>query len=122
MSREGRQRAERHGRIAEIYAALIYCLCGFRILARRYRTKFGEADLILRRGNLIVVVEVKYAGAGQVIDAVLPSRRQLERIERAALIYQSRHPECAGAMLRLDIIVVRPWGRFRRIRNAGSSN
>jgi len=121
MSRDGRQRAERHGRIAEIYVALIYCLCGFRILARRYRTTSGEADLILRRVNLVVVVEVKYAGAGQVIDTVLPSFRQLKRIEKAALIFQSRHPEYANAMLRLDIIVVRPWGRFRRIRNAGSS-
>jgi putative endonuclease len=81
----------------------------------------GEADLILRRGNLVVVVEVKYAGAGQGIDSVLPSFRQLKRIENAALIFQSRHPEYANAMLRLDIIVVRPWGRFRRIRNAGNS-
>ncbi len=34
-------------------------LKGFRIVARRYRTKLGEIDLIARRGNLVLIVEVK---------------------------------------------------------------
>ena len=32
---------------------------GFRIVARRYRTKLGEIDLIARRGDLVLIVEVK---------------------------------------------------------------
>ncbi|NDA08674.1 MAG: hypothetical protein EBZ18_04605 [Alphaproteobacteria bacterium] len=121
MTRTSRQRAEKHGRFAEIYAAVIYGFHGFRILERRYRTTLGEADLILRRGNLIVVAEIKYAGAGQSVDAVLPSMKQFHRIERTALLYQARHPENADAMLRLDIMVIRPWGFFRIFPNVGRS-
>ena len=32
---------------------------GYRIVARRFKTKAGEVDLIARRGDLIVLVEVK---------------------------------------------------------------
>jgi len=55
MTAPGRQRAEQHGRLAEAYAAILYCLRGFRVIARRYRTPLGEIDLILRRGHLVVV-------------------------------------------------------------------
>ena len=34
-------------------------LKGYRILARRYRTRLGEIDLIARRGDLVLIVEVK---------------------------------------------------------------
>ena len=34
-------------------------LKGYRIVARRYRTKLGEIDLIARRGDLVLIVEVK---------------------------------------------------------------
>lgn len=122
MTRNAKQRAEKRGRVAEVYASFLYRMRGFRVLARRYRTSVGEADLILRRGNLIVVAEVKYAGAGQTVEAVLPSPRQIRRIERTALVYQSRHPETAGLMIRLDVVVVQPLGRFHLFTNAGSLN
>lgn len=120
MTRTAKQRAEKHGRIAEFYVSLLYGLRGFRVLERRYRTPLGEADLILRRGNLVVVAEIKYAGAGQPVEAVLPTMKQMERIERTALIFQSRHPGHADVMLRFDVVVVRPWGRFRIFANAGN--
>ena len=34
-------------------------LKGYRIVARRHRTKLGEIDLIARRGDLVLIVEVK---------------------------------------------------------------
>jgi len=119
MTRDKKQRAEKHGRVAEVYASILYHIRGFRVLARRYRTPVGEADLILRRGNLVVVAEVKYVGRGQSVESAIPSPRQIRRIERSALIFQSRHPETAGVMFRFDVVVVRPWGRFHLFTNAG---
>jgi putative endonuclease len=47
------------GRAGEKRAAWFYRLRGFRILARNYRGRDGEIDLIVQRGSLLVFVEVK---------------------------------------------------------------
>src|SRR5690606_34744291 len=51
--REKRRMAFFRGHSAERLAALALMLKGFRIVARRYRTRLGEIDLIARRGNLV---------------------------------------------------------------------
>ena len=49
----GRHKAYRRGHRSEWLAALALMLKGYRIVARRYRTKLGEIDLIARRGDLV---------------------------------------------------------------------
>ena len=46
-----RQKAYRRGHRGEWLAAAALMLKGYRILARRHRTRFGEIDLIARRGD-----------------------------------------------------------------------
>ncbi len=48
-----RHKAYRRGHRSEWLAALALMLKGYRIVARRYRTKLGEIDLIARRGDLV---------------------------------------------------------------------
>ncbi|TIW38304.1 MAG: YraN family protein, partial [Mesorhizobium sp.] len=55
----GRLKAYRRGHRGEWLAALALMLKGYRILARRHRTRLGEIDLIARRGDLVLFVEVK---------------------------------------------------------------
>ena len=57
--REKKRVAFFRGHSAERFAAMVLLLKGFRIVARRYRTRLGEIDLIARRGNLVLIVEVK---------------------------------------------------------------
>src|SRR5690606_22493898 len=54
-----RRKAYRRGHASEWLAASALLLKGYRIVARRYRTKLGEIDLIARRGDLVLIVEVK---------------------------------------------------------------
>lgn len=54
-----RQQAERHGRWAESAAALYLRCKGYQILARRARTRLGEIDIVARRGDTLIFVEVK---------------------------------------------------------------
>ena len=54
-----RQDAERYGRRAEELCARALEAEGFAVLARRRRTEAGEIDLVARRGDLTVIVEVK---------------------------------------------------------------
>ena len=58
-----RRKAERRGHVSEWIAAAYLFLKGYRILARRYRTKLGEIDIIARKGDLAVFIEVKAHGA-----------------------------------------------------------
>ena len=82
-SRRGRERA---GRLAESAAAWLLRLKGYRILARRYATPVGEIDLVARKGELVLFVEVKRrTHAATALEALLP--RQQRRIARAAALF-----------------------------------
>lgn len=103
-----RIRAERLGRWSEYRAALALLLKGYRIVALRYKTKAGEVDIIARRGDLVIFVEVKARRdlrAG--VDAV--SYTAEKRIENAADHWLRRQSDATRLSLRYDIIVVRPW-------------
>lgn len=58
-SRVGRLQALARGHAAERIAVLSLRLKGYRILARRFKTKVGEVDIIARRGCCIAFIEVK---------------------------------------------------------------
>ena len=105
MSRQGRERADR---FAETVAAWLLRLRGYRILARRYATPVGEIDLVARRGDLLVFVEVKHrSGPGEALASLLP--RQQTRIARAAAAYLQHRPGLAGCAVRFDLVAVAPW-------------
>ncbi len=51
---------------------------GYSLLERNYRTRYGELDLIVRRGNTIVFVEVKLrrgSGFGDPLEAITPRKQ-----------------------------------------------
>ena len=104
-----RPTARRFGRTAEWAAALHLRCRGYRVLARSYRVRGGEIDIIARRGALLVFVEVK---ARPTLDAaqtaILPAQRR--RIARAASVWLAAHPRLATTCaLRGDAIFVAPW-------------
>ena len=87
-----RRSAERRGRRAEVLAALALMLKGYRIRAWRYRCPLGEVDLIARKGDLLIFVEVKARRelrAG--VDAVTPTAAR--RINAAGEHWIARQPD-----------------------------
>jgi putative endonuclease len=102
-----RQEAWRGGRWAESLATLRLRCSGYRILARNWRSPVGEIDIIARRGQLLVIVEVKRRPERALALAAI-SPRQQERLARAALAFQARRTDCAGLGLRFDIITLGP--------------
>ncbi len=96
------------GQAAEHLAALSLRLRGYRIVARRYRTKLGEVDIIARRGDLVAFVEVKARPDERAaIDAVDYATQK--RIMDAADIWLSRQRDHAKLSQRFDIVAVIPW-------------
>ena len=47
------------GAIGEVAAETAYVRRGYRVLARNWRCRLGEIDLVLARGDTLVVCEVK---------------------------------------------------------------
>lgn len=110
MAADGGRRLShyRRGHRGEWLAALALMLKGYRILARRYRTKLGEIDLIARRGDLVLIVEVKVRPTlVAAMEAI--SRLNERRIEAAADLWLARQPDHARLALRFDMVAVLPW-------------
>ncbi|MBN9046251.1 MAG: YraN family protein [Rhizobiales bacterium] len=105
--REKKRSAFFRGHYAERFAALVLMLKGFRIVARRYRTRLGEIDLIARRGNLVLIVEVKARATLEAAHlAVTP--QAMRRIEAAADLWLQRQPDHDRLSLRFDLVAVLP--------------
>ena len=79
---------------------------GYAILARRYRTRAGEIDIVARDGNALVFVEVKTRrsdDAGRPSDAI--DQRKEQRMTQAALAYLKSN-RLLGYSARFDVVAV----------------
>lgn len=77
---------------------------GYVVLARNYRCRLGEIDLVALDRRTVVFVEVKARrGAGAPLEAL--SRRQQRRIVRAARHYLARH-RLLDRLVRFDLVGV----------------
>jgi putative endonuclease len=116
LSEKQKKRAFVWGMVAEWMAIVWLFLHGYRILRRRYRSKHGEIDIIARRGDMLIFVEVKARRSHTAaLESVSP--RQMIRIERAASAFASR-----GAYvhlgIRFDVITCVPWRLPRHLKDA----
>jgi putative endonuclease len=88
---------------------------GYAVLARRYRTRFGEIDIIARDHDFTVFVEVKtrtgdeYGGGA----AAVTGWKQ-RRITQMAVDYLSRH-DLHDTPCRFDVVVVDLTGESARV-------
>jgi putative endonuclease len=101
-------RADRQalGRCGEDLAAQELTRRGYAILARRYRTRFGEIDIVAEDNRFIVFVEVKArrtARYGSAAEAV-PSWKQ-RRIAAMALDYLA-WTDRLNARCRFDVVAI----------------
>jgi putative endonuclease len=99
--------AFRTGLSAEARAAAYLMAKGYRILAKRFRTPYGEIDIVARRRNLLAFVEVKArASLDEAAYAVTP--RNQRRIIDAAQAWLMTHPEHADFEMRFDVMLIAP--------------
>lgn len=113
MADPRRRANERWGRLAEHIAAIWLIAKGYRLLGRRLKTPGGEIDLLLRRRDALVFVEVK---ARPTLDSGVAALhlRQQRRCVAAARWLATRHG-WPGAVLRHDAVVITPWALPRHL-------
>jgi putative endonuclease len=104
------------GLSAESRAAMLLIAKAYRIVARRWKTPFGEIDIVARRRRSLVFVEVKArASADDAAEAV--TERSKSRIVGAAEFWLASHPDDVNAEIRFDVILA-PGKMPRHIANA----
>lgn len=81
----------------ETMAARYLCTHDYTILARNYRTPFGEVDLIAQKDGVLVYVEVKYRSSNDYGDP-------LEAVDRRS----------SARSVRLQIIIMQDMQQGRR--------
>ena len=95
------------GRAAEDHALATLQNAGLRLLQRNFRCRFGEIDLIMRDGNVLVFVEVRHRSSarfGSAAESV--TYRKLQRLLAAARIYLGPHPQLGDCPMRFDLFAL----------------
>ena len=115
--RPERQVAFALGLSAETRAAALLIAKGYRIVARRFRSRVGEIDIVARRRRTLIFVEVKARERlDDAAEAVIV--RQQRRIIAAAEIWLAAHPDLGDTDIRFDVVLVAPRSLPRHIEAA----
>jgi putative endonuclease len=103
MAGEGRQSLGKRG---EDLACAELRRRGYEVLDRRYRTRFGEIDIVARHRGAIVFVEVKARAGGAFGDgAAAVTGSKQNRIGRMAVDFLSRR-RLTSHPCRFDVVAI----------------
>lgn len=112
-----RRKAQQKGHLAEYFAAIFLILKGYRIAHMRCKTKLGEIDIVARKRDLAIFVEVKARRDVQNgVDAVSFSSQT--RIKNASDLWLAKQKNPHLISQRYDIIVITPWRLPEHFLNA----
>lgn len=94
------------GHWGECIAALYLRFKGYEVIEKRFKTPFGEIDLLIRKKNMLIAVEVKNRETREKASLAVTGFQQ-KRIERALLFYLAGKPSSLD--LRFDVVLISPW-------------
>lgn len=105
--RDRRQPPGERGAWAEGVALSHLRGAGLDLVARNYRCRRGELDLIMRQGAVLVFVEVRHRASARFGDALesVDWRKRTRLLATAAHFLQA-HPAAARSACRFDVVSV----------------
>lgn len=92
------------GRLGEDLAVRFLESLGYRLIGRNYRTPFGEADVVLRDGEEVVLAEVKTRRGSEALPEEAVDGRKQSRYRDITLEYLREHRE--DELVRFDVVAV----------------
>ena len=80
---------------------------GYEVLERNYKTKTGEIDIIVKKAETVVFVEVKTLpqATPDMLSSVL-NRQKLQRILKTSKRFLLNHRQYSNSYIRYDVIVL----------------
>jgi len=107
----------RIGGAKEALAADYLAARGLRLIARNHRCRFGEIDLVMRDGDSLVFVEVRYRGSSRFgSPAETVDRHKQRRLIAAAGHYLHANPSVLPC--RFDVVAISGPDRIEWLQNA----
>ena len=102
------------GQSGEDLAVAHLTAAGYAVVARGYRTRYGEIDVIAQDGETLVFVEVRRRagpGCGAAAESVTPAKQR--RVARMAVDYLARMNLYDRCAVRFDVVAIddQPDGR-----------
>jgi putative endonuclease len=95
------------GKSGENLAATYLKQHGYTIIARNFKARYGEIDIICVKDNVLIFVEVKTRIGekyGKPEESIMP--RKLREVIKTAEFYKTMRPRLPDA-LRIDVIAIR---------------
>jgi putative endonuclease len=107
------------GRSTEDQALLFLQGQGLKLIARNWRCKAGELDLVMRDADTVVIAEVRGRGRSDYGTAVetVDFRKQAKLVRATRLLLMMR-PDLAEAPLRFDVVTLDGAGKVEWLREA----
>jgi len=105
------------GKAAEAAVARLYQSRGVTICAQRWRGEAGELDLVGRRGDEVIVVEVKQSRTHD-LAALRITQAQIDRIFATTDEFLGGEPKGLLTDVRIDLALVDGQGRVEVRENA----
>lgn len=100
------------GQEAESRGALLLEQAGLKVLARNYRCRGGELDIVACDGRVLVVAEVRMRSSDRFGGAAASiTWRKRQRIVRATRHLLATHPQWSALPVRFDALVVGSAGQ-----------
>ena len=112
-----RRGAWKRGLLAESFSVAWLRLLGYRVIVRRLRTPVGEIDILVRRRNVLAIVEVKTRRTRRAALESVTARQRM-RLQRATQWLIASRPDLAELNIRFDVIAIAPWCMPVRIIDA----
>ncbi len=95
------------GALAEAAALRFLCGRGLSLVARNFRCRAGELDLVMLEGSALVVIEVRYRRSAIWIDpAATVTAGKRRRLLQAASRFLQARPAFADHPLRFDVLAL----------------
>ena len=117
MPRDNRRRNRNFGNFGERVAASHLESKGYEILERNWSVPEGEIDIIAKRANELVFVEVRSrrgrGGMGTAEESI--TGRKASHVRAAAAAYTQEHPD-APANYRIDVVALELDAKGRVLR------
>lgn len=101
------ERRARRGAQAEHHVAAVVEERGWKVIARNFRKRFGEIDLIAIDGDILVFIEVRARSdiAFGLADETV-TRAKLQRVTSTAQAFIQDHLEYADSYWRVDLFAL----------------
>jgi putative endonuclease len=102
-----KQRTYRFSRMAELISSFYLRLKFYHVIAHRFKSPFGEIDLIATKGSKIIFLEIKARQDTNLMDFI--SKRQQQRIINTAEYFLLKEAKYKNYYIRFDVIIMNSY-------------